>query len=100
MEVGLGALTGRPLGFTAARVPAASAFLCSRAIRSFFEIGMAATKLAEVLECREGWCFWWGKNLPARREMLPPFTRGALIWALMSRAHVTPLSTLRNMTVA
>ena len=29
MEVGLGALTGRPLALTGARVPAASAFLCS-----------------------------------------------------------------------
>jgi hypothetical protein len=30
MEVGFGALTGRPLALTGARVPAASAFLCSR----------------------------------------------------------------------
>jgi hypothetical protein len=30
MEVGLGALTGKPLGLTAARVPALSAALCSR----------------------------------------------------------------------
>lgn len=29
MEVGLGALTGRPFALTGARVPAASAFLCS-----------------------------------------------------------------------
>lgn len=29
IEVGLGALTGRPLALTGARVPAASAFLCS-----------------------------------------------------------------------
>jgi len=32
MEVGLGALTGRPLALTGARVPSLSAFLCSRAI--------------------------------------------------------------------
>jgi hypothetical protein len=30
MEVGLGALTGRPLALTGARVPALSAALCSR----------------------------------------------------------------------
>jgi len=30
MEVGFGALTGRPFAFTGARVPALSAFLCSR----------------------------------------------------------------------
>jgi hypothetical protein len=30
IEVGFGALTGRPLAFTGARVPAASALLCSR----------------------------------------------------------------------
>lgn len=30
IEVGFGALTGRPLALTGARVPAASAFLCSR----------------------------------------------------------------------
>jgi hypothetical protein len=30
MDVGLGAFTGRPFGLTATRVPAASAFLCSR----------------------------------------------------------------------
>lgn len=30
MDVGLGAFTGRPFGLTGARVPAASAFLCSR----------------------------------------------------------------------
>ena len=30
MDVGLGALTGRPLGLTATRVPAFSAALCSR----------------------------------------------------------------------
>lgn len=30
MTVSLGALTGRPLALTGARVPAASAFLCSR----------------------------------------------------------------------
>jgi hypothetical protein len=30
MEVGFGALTGSPLGFTGARVPAASALRCSR----------------------------------------------------------------------
>lgn len=31
-DIGVGALTGLPLGFTGARVPAASAFLCSRLI--------------------------------------------------------------------
>lgn len=36
----LGGLTGRPLGLTGARVPARSAFLCSRWIRAFLEIGM------------------------------------------------------------
>ncbi len=30
IAVGFGALTGLPLGLTGARVPAASAFLCSR----------------------------------------------------------------------
>lgn len=30
MDVGLGALTGRPLALTGARVPAFSAALCSR----------------------------------------------------------------------
>jgi hypothetical protein len=30
IDVGFGALTGSPFAFTGARVPAASAFLCSR----------------------------------------------------------------------
>lgn len=68
MAVGLAALTGRPLGLTAARVPAASAFLCSRWIcmelalkaaasdggknwptLAFLETGMFAVDLC--------WCF-------------------------------------------
>jgi len=40
MDFGLGALTGRPLALTGARVPSASAFLCSRVRRSFLEIGI------------------------------------------------------------
>jgi len=37
MEVGFGALTGRPFAFTGARVPALSAFLCSRWICRKYE---------------------------------------------------------------
>ena len=50
-DVGLGALTGRPLALTGARVPAASAFLCSRATRSFFEIGMVEEGVVERSVC-------------------------------------------------
>jgi len=39
-EVGLGALTGRPFGFTGARVPAASALRCSRWTFIFLETGI------------------------------------------------------------
>lgn len=40
MDLGLAAFTGVPLGLTLARVPAASAFFCSRWIRSFLEMGI------------------------------------------------------------
>lgn len=40
MDLGLAAFTGVPLGLTLARVPAASAFFCSRWMRSFLEIGI------------------------------------------------------------
>jgi hypothetical protein len=40
MDVGLGGFTGSPFGFTGTRVPAASAFLCSRWIFAFLEIGI------------------------------------------------------------
>lgn len=80
MDVGFGALTGNPFAFTGARVPALSAFLCSRWIYvqidkleiftntqidwrnatltlSFFEIGMFAILLGAiermVLSCCE-----------------------------------------------
>lgn len=40
MDLGLAAFTGVPLGLTLARVPAASAFFCSRWMRSFLEMGI------------------------------------------------------------
>jgi hypothetical protein len=40
IDVAFAAFLGVPLGLTGTRVPAASAFLCSRWIRSFFEMGM------------------------------------------------------------
>lgn len=40
-EVSFLGLTGRPFALTGARVPALSAALCSRAMRSFLEMGMA-----------------------------------------------------------
>ena len=39
-DFGFAAFFGVPFGFTGTRVPAASAFLCSRWMRSFLEIGM------------------------------------------------------------
>jgi hypothetical protein len=48
---GFAAFTGVPLGLTGTRVPAASAFLCSRWMRSFLEMGMVAVCL--LLR-------WWG----------------------------------------
>lgn len=40
IDMAFGGFLGVPLGFTGVRVPAASAFLCSREMRSFLEIGM------------------------------------------------------------
>jgi hypothetical protein len=42
MDVGFGALTGRPFALTGARVPALSAFLCSRWI--FYTVSMSSYK--------------------------------------------------------
>lgn len=51
MDLGLAAFTGVPLGLTLARVPAASAFFCSRWMRSFLEMGIFS------FGCDgEGWC--------------------------------------------
>lgn len=40
ITLALGGFTGVPLGLTGTRVPAASAFLCSREILSFLEMGI------------------------------------------------------------
>jgi len=40
IEVGFGGLTGRPFAFTGARVPALSAFLCSRWICTTVSLGL------------------------------------------------------------
>jgi len=54
MLVGLGALTGVPLGLTATRVPAASAFLCSRWTRAFFEMGISSVVVEVVVVVEDG----------------------------------------------
>lgn len=51
MDVSFFGFTGSPFAFTGARVPAASAFLCSRAMRSFFEMGIVVGCLGR----RGGW---------------------------------------------
>jgi hypothetical protein len=55
------ALTGVPFLWTCTRVPAASAFLCSREIRSFLEIGMLrdVCVVLEVVVEVFGWVVWW-----------------------------------------
>lgn len=59
MDLGLAAFTGVPLGLTLARVPAASAFFCSRWMRSFLEMGilffLALTEEDGVKRCGGSW---------------------------------------------
>jgi hypothetical protein len=84
MDVGFGALTGKPLALTGARVPALSAFLCSRWIcgtvsywarlhktgarltRSFLEIGIMAV-LCGVSGCLAESCVLWLCSVQAVR---------------------------------
>lgn len=49
IEVGLGALTGRPLALTGARVPALSAALCSRWIYAF----LGKLRVFDLAQCHK-----------------------------------------------
>lgn len=61
-EVSFFGLTGRPFALTGARVPALSAALCSRAMRSFLEMGIVLVAFGVLIGRKGGrmgvlsWC--------------------------------------------